>query len=471
MRKFKRESGSITIEATISLSAFMFAIVTVLTIVNICIVQARMSYAINMTAKEISQYSYLYSLTGLNDSQNAVYEAGQEDTKDLTQILTDVNTVYNEIEGLGQTGNKTPENVEEILSAWDGVKGNLKNIEEAGSSLETSLSNIAKDPKNLLFGIAKLAANEGFDLVESRLIAAPLAKTMVQKHLVNSEDGDVNAYLKALGVVPSASGSYINGLDFSQSLLFPNGSSEIRISVEYDVKIIALLPIDFSFHFSQSAVTHGWLTGETSHTTAEDYQADEEAEETEPGTLKENDSIWVKATVSERTSMIRHMVIKDMGDLGYKKTSGLTDVQLYSPTDNEFVMISSMNPLWSAPEEPPKTVADLDDAILKESLQKLCAKAASTTEPVTKATVKNQTNGTTTKSEHDCTGATTKIVLVIPEDDGLKEKMESLLSEIETYGVTVELEPSFGKGAHSTWVPDANPDSETESETEGGTGE
>ena len=36
LKRIKGESGSVTIEATISLSAFMFAIVTLLTIVNIC---------------------------------------------------------------------------------------------------------------------------------------------------------------------------------------------------------------------------------------------------------------------------------------------------------------------------------------------------------------------------------------------------------------------------------------------------
>ena len=66
-----------------------------------------------------------------------------------------------------------------------------------------------------LFGIVKLAGSEGFDLVKSRLIAAPLAHTMIQKHLVNSKDGDVNAYLKFLGVIPSPTGSYIDGLDLS----------------------------------------------------------------------------------------------------------------------------------------------------------------------------------------------------------------------------------------------------------------
>ncbi len=45
--KLNNTSGSVTIEATISLSAIMFTIVTILTIVNICTVQARIAYAIN----------------------------------------------------------------------------------------------------------------------------------------------------------------------------------------------------------------------------------------------------------------------------------------------------------------------------------------------------------------------------------------------------------------------------------------
>lgn len=92
IRKLKSESGSVTVEATISLSAFMFAIVTILTIINICIVQARVSYAINTTAKEISQYSYLYALTGLNDSQAGLEEAGQTDTLPLRDMFIPVTT-------------------------------------------------------------------------------------------------------------------------------------------------------------------------------------------------------------------------------------------------------------------------------------------------------------------------------------------------------------------------------------------
>lgn len=446
-KKLKKENGSVTIEATISLSTFMFAIVTILTIVNICIVQSRMSYALNTTAKEISQYSYLYSLTGLNDSQSQLYNAGVEGTKDISQILGDINTVYNEIENLGQTGNQSPDNIDDIMSAWDSAVGSVENIEAAGSSLYNSISDIASDPKNLMFGIAKMAASEGFDLVKSRLIAAPLAKTMIKKHLVNSDDGDVDSYLKFLGVVPSANGSYLDGLDFTQSTLFPYGSNEIRINVSYDVKVIALLPIDFSFHFNQTAVTNGWLAGEQSFQSATKYV--------------ENNTLWTQSTVSERSSLIRHMVIEDMKKQGYEKTTGLTDVQLYNSEKNEFVMISSMNPLWSGEDQDTLTLEDLDDVALQNNIERLCGKIKSTTDGVNKVTTKAEKDGTTTKSEKDCSGATNKIVLVIPEDDGLKEKIESIIANSNTNGVTIEVVPSYGNGAKTT----------VEKNIEGGTGE
>ena len=431
-KKIKNESGSVTIEATISLSAFMFAIVTILTIVNICIVQAKISYAINTTAREISQYSYLYSLTGLNDREAEIAEAGKAQTSDISSILSDVNTVYNEIENLGNTGNQSFDNIDDILGAWDGVSGSIENIEGAGSSIKSSIENIAKDPKNLLFGIAKLGATEVFDLAKSRLIAAPLAKVMCKRNLVDEKDGDVNAYLKRLGVVPSASGSYIDGLDFSKSTLFPYGTSEIRINVSYDVKVIALLPINFSFHFNQTAITHGWLAGEVSFQTAEK--------------MIENSTLWTESTVSERASYIRHLVIADLQKEGYEKTKGLTDVQLYDPDAKEFVMISSMNPLWSAKGEDPKTLADLDDDALREQIERLCGKMKSTTDGVTTIKTSDNSDG------YDCSGASNKIVLVIPEDEGLKEKIEEIIATAQTNGVTIEVVPSFGNGASATVV-------------------
>ena len=72
--------------------------------------------------------------------------------------------------------------------------------------------------------------------------------------------------------------------------------------------------------------------------------------------------------------------------------------------------------------------------------------------------MKSTTDGVTTiktsdnSDGYDCSGASNKIVLVIPEDEGLKEKIEEIIATAQTNGVTIEVVPSFGNGASATVV-------------------
>lgn len=437
-RRKSGENGAVTVEATISLTAFMFAIITILTIVNISLVQAKIAIAINTTARELSQYSYLYSLTGFNESQKELSEAGKNDTQSISTIMTNVDTVFNEIQNLGDTGKQEYANIDDITNAMDSAMDSVNNIQGAGGNIEDAIKDIAEDPKKVIYGMSKLVASNGLDLAKSRLIAAPLSKAMCKKHLVNSKGGNVEDSLKDLGVVKKADkNTYLDSLDFSNSTLFPGGSNEITIDVAYDVKVIALLPIKQTFHFHQKAVTHGWLSGESAYESREDN-------------VVTNNTLWTDATVNERANYIRHMAIKDLQDEGYKKTSGLTDVQMYDPDKKEFVMISSMNPLYSGEGEDVKKVEDLSAEAIKMSIERLCGKIKSTTDGLKTVETKTTKDGTTTKTPNDCTNASNKIVLVIPEDAGLKEKMEEIIKQSDTNGVTIELVQSYGNGASKT---------------------
>jgi len=274
----KREKGSVIVEASISLTAFMFAIVTVLAVVNILTAQVKIGCAINSAAKEISQYSYLYSLTGFNKTQNELYQQGKADTAVTTEIVDNISALYNQVEGLGNQLNDNAAAIKDSVAdntaagIWNTINEELEesgeaitktgtNIGNTGTKLQEDLKEVMNDPKGLLFGFAKLATSKGFDVVKSKLIAAPLAKVFSAKHLVDEKNGDPEAYLKHLGVVPNASNSYLGGLDFSESMLFPDGTAEIRITVDYKIKVLKLLPIDAELHFTQSAVTRGWPCG------------------------------------------------------------------------------------------------------------------------------------------------------------------------------------------------------------------
>ncbi len=432
MKEFKVETGSVTVEATISLSAFMFAIVTLLTIVNICIVQARVSYAINTTAKEISQYSYLYALTGINQSQSKLSEKGKEDTASLNKIFDDINTVHNEIEKLGDSGLSSESNIEDILNKWEEIE---QSLEKGGKDVIKDIEDMAKDPKQIIFGVAKLAGNTAMDTAKSKLIMQPLAKAMSKKHLVSTKDGSVEDYLKSLGVVPDVTGSYYKGLDFEGSTLFPNGSSEIKICVSYDVKVIALLPIDFSFHFKQTAITHGWLAGEVS------FKNDKEKIE-----KLANDTLWTQATVQERTQYIRTLSFNQLKSEGYDVLAYPynTDGILFSSEKNEFVMPRSWNPFSGTESISPD---DLNETVMKNYIEMLCGTINSNEFGPSVTVKKEKSDGSTEKIDVNCENATNKIILTIPEDKGLKEKIQSIIDKSNTGGVTIELIQNYGNGA------------------------
>lgn len=439
-----RERGSVTIEATISLSAFMFAIVTILTIVNICVVQSKISIAINSAAKELSQYSYLYALTGINKSEAKLAAAATETKKEINGVLSDMNDVYTGIQGLGDN---------EVESGdISGLLTQLDNVKDSGVALKESLENLASDPKKVAFGLLKVLGSDAIDVAKSRLIAAPLSKAMCKKNLVATRGGDVEGYLKALGVQPHANGSYLDGLDFSKSTIFPEGSNEIRINVSYDVKVIALLPIDFSFHFNQTAVTHGWLSGE------ESYRTTQKALDSQ-----ENKNIWTSGTVQERAELIRHQGIKDLKEQGYVQVTGgsYQDIHMYNHEKNEFAAIHSMNPLYSAEGEKTLTLDDINEKVIRNQIESLCAGISDTAKSLdTIQTKVTRSDGSTEETKYECKNASSKIILVIPNDEGLKDKIQAIVDSANKRGVTVELQTAYGNGARTTEVTADKEDTE-----------
>lgn len=444
LEKLKKEGGSVTIEATISLSAFMFAIVTILTIVNIYIVQTKISMAINATAKELSHYSYLYSLTGINNSVAKLSKSAEDKKTSINDFANDANTVFTEIQNLGKSDASSSGDIGKMIS---GLGESYKTLKEGGTGIQDTLESLAENPKDVAFGILQIAAVDGLNFAMSKLVAAPLSRTLCKKNLVAERGGDVESYLKSLGVKPGTGGSYMKGLDFSDSTLFADNSNEIRVNVTYEVKVIALLPINFTFKFNQTAVTQGWLAGD------ETYQSTKSRLEKK---YKGNNSIWNSASPTERAELIRHQGISDLEDDGYKQVCGgsYSDIHMYNEEANKFVGIHSMNPLYGGSTDSPLTLDDINEDVVRGQIEYICAGISDTVGSLSTVSVKTKgTDGSTKKESHDCSGATGKVVLVIPEDPGLKEKMESIIKSANTRGIDVEIITGYGNGASATEIP------------------
>lgn len=207
----KNQEGAIVIEATIALTTFMFLIVTILSIVNICLVQAKIGTLVHGIAKDISNYTYIYTMTGLNEKEQAI--SGKADyARNTIDTVTDSST-----------------------DTFDAIE---------------TLTSAALD-KEFWSSMLNLVAEGGIQEVKGIAIDK-VCKMAAEKRLSNG-GADADSYLMKLGIEDG-----IEGLDFTDSVFCAGGGDDIKIIVSYKVHLLELLGVDFDFNFEQCAYTKTW---------------------------------------------------------------------------------------------------------------------------------------------------------------------------------------------------------------------
>lgn len=446
LKQRKSEKGAVTIEATIALTTFLFMFMMIFSVITICRAQAHIQIAINATAKELSQYSYLYGLTGLDGPLNKLQDSANSTKDEIDGTITNVANVFSSLEAINTEGQNLVgqmeggldvANIDGAMDSWETVKTELGKAETSATSIKESLEAYAENPQELLFGMARLLASESLELAKSRLIAEPICRALVKKHLKRYDDDTAEAFCQSVGIVP---GTYLgkessfNGLDFSNSTLFPYGSDEINIVVTYKVKILQLLPVDLDFTITQSAVTKGWLHGDMS-------AGANSSNELLTAMIENDESLW---NSPEKWGDIKSQMISaevenlKAGD--YYGISCETYLHAYDPDTNTFAMVSALNPLYGV-----DSVQDIDKKTIQDELEKYEAQMNSTVTGKQYITVKRlDENGNYIKEDIDCSGTSTKkIVVVIPEDDELLGLMEQIVTDMET-DVQFEFKQSYG---------------------------
>ncbi|BBF41452.1 hypothetical protein lbkm_0126 [Lachnospiraceae bacterium KM106-2] len=276
----KENRGSITIEASISLVFFIFAMVAILSVINICRVQSAIGNAMNLSAEEISQYCYLYQVCGIDTLDKGLAQNGEpaanaigEGANSVDNILTNVENIYKligtEKSNLGNVTVDTLKSPTEAMEQYDNLKNAISDGEQSASEISSSVKSlwsqikeIKKDPFAFVKSMVSLVASKGFTLAKSYIVGSLMGKKFVSLHLgdCTSESGDsyakADAYLKQLGVVDG-----MDGLNFNLSNMMNNNSSDINLVVVYKVEV---LPGIFSWKatLAQSASTRAWLDGD-----------------------------------------------------------------------------------------------------------------------------------------------------------------------------------------------------------------
>jgi hypothetical protein len=208
----KGSRGSMVLESAVCIPLFLMAMITLLTIAHIIIAQAKISFAIDQAAAELSQYGYVYNLgstdkvEALVESVGTTFEALKQFPCEVTAPTTFSNLFSSAEENLDDNGTVSTTGIETFLSS-NFVSGNPLAI--VATAIATN----------------KLGPGAG----------EAVAKSVFEKHVGNPGDDGNNieksdAVLKSLGVVNG-----INGLNFAGTKLYETSSFTTGKSYSHDV--------------------------------------------------------------------------------------------------------------------------------------------------------------------------------------------------------------------------------------------
>ena len=246
--EFIDDNGYIVVETVGAFIPFVFLVVSILSLVNIVTVQARVHYALTQAANTLSMYSYTLEVLGVSNKLTELHYEADKVSKEIGKLRSDMDEI---LAGLDSFSN--------VTGAVEGSRNAAARVYGWGEAA-------AGDPRAALQTFMNYGESELLNLVFEEL-----ARPLVGRYLANGElTGD--EYLLGAGVMNRHTGA--TGLDALEFYQFSNaglGNSvlidaqgNVKLVVEYEIAYtFGLLPLPFnpSLRITQSAVTKAWLNG------------------------------------------------------------------------------------------------------------------------------------------------------------------------------------------------------------------
>ena len=303
----RSERGSLTIEAILSLSIFLFAFVTIVSLATIAKVESTTQYAIDQVAKEISQYYYIAERVGVANTGTE----GVKEIDDAVQAIFDFADKSSTV--ASNYSSTTAADLGEMIENMPQISNDVNEVSAAAENVYNSFGPIFEDPKGIVSSLATMMVKQVGNELITRVIAQPLCKALVPKYITSS--GDADAILEKMGVVDG-----LDGLDFRMSS-FLSDQRSINVVVVYQIKVNGFGVFDDTLVVKQTASTAAWVTG-TSLETANDATSNWEKGDFECG---------------------EEYVDEVQGENPHKAVKEGVGVDIYDQDTNTFTSVHSMN--------------------------------------------------------------------------------------------------------------------------------
>ena len=242
------EDGYIVVETIGAFVPFVLLVVSILSLINIVAVQARVHYALTQAANTLSMYSYTLEVLGVANDMTTLDNKAYKVASEIGAIKNDINSVLSGLDSLSN------------------ISGALESGGNAANRVFGWGEEAAGDPKTALQYLMNYGANE-----LRGLVIEAMARPLVGRYLANGNiSGDT--YLARAGVINKRTGARgLYALEFYQFSNAGLGNSML-IDKDGNVKLVAQYEILYTFgrlplpfkptlRITQTVVTKAWLNG------------------------------------------------------------------------------------------------------------------------------------------------------------------------------------------------------------------
>ena len=251
------ENGYIVVETVGSFLLFTLLIVSILSLINIIAVQARVHYALTETAKTISMYSYVLDVTGAADFIMDKSAKSEKVITESNKFKGDLNNFLGQLDKWRIPGSL--DDVEDMANTLDPMKEDLDAMIQKGKN---TADYVRADPKGAVQILLAYGFDESLNEVSEWLLIRPL-----MNHYLKNGSLSGGEFLSRFRVSSGLEAHSFDLFDLkvtgdtNSRLLDSKGN--VKLVVEYDIDYtFGALPVPFAkLHVTQEAITKAWLGG------------------------------------------------------------------------------------------------------------------------------------------------------------------------------------------------------------------
>ncbi|HOA97279.1 TadE/TadG family type IV pilus assembly protein [Acetivibrio saccincola] len=263
-KSIKENKGALTVEAAISLPLFICVFLSIAFFMRVAYIHNNVQYAINGAANELSTYSYLYSISGLQALNDEISgkagEYGESASDHMTGVLEAFDALGSSFQGINR------KNID-----VDDFKNLFEDGSKAVENVASVLSAVKDNPQKEFISVAALFAGAGYEKIKNEL-SAPMVRFFMRKYVNESifnSKGGPGVYISVNeGENPFQAFKFNNRI-------FADGKT-IDIVVSYRIKTVLPINIIPEIHMKQRAIVRGWMSGDGEITSVSEWAKEDE---------------------------------------------------------------------------------------------------------------------------------------------------------------------------------------------------